>query len=61
MTTDARRRHLCLLAAADLERMDRDSHLPGQGRRSATTTTIDVAFWLVYGAGLAALAYLALR
>lgn len=59
VTTDARRRHLCVLAAADLEQMDRDCHLPGQGRRSATTIAIDVGFWLVYGAGVAALAYLA--
>ena len=36
--------------------MDRDGHLPGQGRRSATTAAIDLAFWLAYAVGIAVLA-----
>ncbi len=56
MTTDTRRQHLCLLAAAELEQMHRDGHLPGQGRRSATTIAIDVGFWVLYLGAMIALA-----
>lgn len=59
MTTARRRSHLSLLAAADLEQLERDGHRPGLGRPSWVTIAADVGFWLLYGVLAVLIAYLA--
>lgn len=56
MTTDARRRHLSLLAAADLERLEREDRLPRLAK-SVATWAVDIAFWLLYGGMVAVMVY----
>lgn len=53
-----KRRHLSLLAAADLARLERETRLFGHGR-SIATWAVDVLFWLVYGGGMGLVAYIA--
>lgn len=60
MTTDraARRKMLSLVAAADLEVLEREGKLPPVSRISWGTVLADVGFWLVYGGALALVAYI---
>jgi hypothetical protein len=58
MTTEVRRRHLSLLAAEDLDRLEREGRLPRLGK-SLATWAADLGFWLVYGGALALVAYAA--
>jgi hypothetical protein len=53
---DARRRHLSLLAAADLERLEREGRFTGFGK-SAATWAVDIGFWLLYGGVVAVIVY----
>jgi hypothetical protein len=52
----SRREHLSLLAAEDLERLEREGRLPGFAK-SAATWAIDIAFWLLYGGVVAVIVY----
>ncbi len=53
-----RRRRLSLLAAEDLARFEREATLRARGR-SIATWIADLGFWLVYGGGMALVAYIA--
>jgi len=53
---DARRRHLSLLAAEDLERLEREAQLPRRAK-SLATWAVDIAFWLLYGGVVAVIVY----
>lgn len=53
-----RRTYLSLLAAEDVERLERRATLRARGR-SIATWVADIGFWLVYGGGMAVVAYIA--
>jgi len=53
---ERRRRHLSLLAAEDLDRLEREGWLPRLAK-SAATWAVDIAFWLLYGGVVALIVY----
>ena len=52
----ARRRHLSLVAAEDLDRLEREGRLPRLAS-SLATWAVDVGFWLLYGGIVAVIVY----
>jgi hypothetical protein len=56
MTVEARRKHLSLLTAEELARLEREARLPRLAK-SAGTWAIDLGFWLLYGGVVAVIVY----